>query len=205
MPKPARSDSFARDGRVTPVDRFGRWLSSRRAVRAFGASARGRAADVGCGYDAGVSRALFRDASSLTLIDLQVDSSLAREERVQILEGPLPAVLERVADGAFDAILCNNVIEHLDEPLATLVEINRTLAPNGVAVINVPSWRGKVALETAAFRFRVAPAAEMDDHRTYFDPRDLWPLLVKAGFQPSRISCRRHKFGLNTIARCTKA
>ena len=33
-------------------------------------------------------------------------------------------------------------------------------------------------------------------------PRDLWPMLVAAGFRPSAIRCRRHKFGLNTFAVC---
>ena len=44
----------------------------------------------------------------------------------------------------------------------------------------------------------------MDDHRTYYDPRDLWPLLVRAGFRPSELSVRRHKGGLNTIAAARK-
>jgi hypothetical protein len=42
----------------------------------------------------------------------------------------------------------------------------------------------------------------MDDHKRYYDPRDLWPLLVDAGFRPSAIRCRRHKFTLNTFAVC---
>ena len=42
----------------------------------------------------------------------------------------------------------------------------------------------------------------MDDHKTYYDPKDLWPLLVKAGFAPHAIACGRHKFGLNTLAVC---
>jgi hypothetical protein len=42
----------------------------------------------------------------------------------------------------------------------------------------------------------------MDDHKTYYDPRDLWPLLVGAGFMPHGIRCFRHKFALNTFAVC---
>ena len=36
----------------------------------------------------------------------------------------------------------------------------------------------------------------------YYDVRDLWPLLVAAGFRPSQIDCFSHKFGLNTFAVC---
>ena len=43
----------------------------------------------------------------------------------------------------------------------------------------------------------------MEDHKMYYDVRDLWPLLVQAGFTPSRIQCFSHKLGLNTFAACT--
>ena len=51
-------------------------------------------------------------------------------------------------------------------------------------------------------RLGVSPVEEMDDHKAYYNPRDLWPMLVRAGFRPSQIRCRRHKFGLNTYAIC---
>ena len=69
-------------------------------------------------------------------------------------------------------------------------------------LVNVPTWRGKRALEFAAFRLGVSPADEMNDHKRYYDPKDLWPLLVEAGFRPSDIRCHRHKLGLNTFAVC---
>ncbi len=70
--------------------------------------------------------------------------------------------------------------------------------------MNVPSWRGKKFLELSAFRLGLSPAVEMDDHKQYYDVRDLWPLLVRNGFRPSQIRCFRHKFGLNTFAVCSK-
>ena len=42
-----------------------------------------------------------------------------------------------------------------------------------------------------------AAAREMDDQKMYHDKRDL---LVRAGFRPSRIRLRYHKFGLNLFA-----
>jgi len=45
---------------------------------------------------------------------------------------------------------------------------------------------------------------EMDDHKMYYDPRDLWPLLVEAGFLPHAIRIFRHKVGLNTFAICRR-
>jgi hypothetical protein len=94
------------------------------------------------------------------------------------------------------------VLEHLSEPQRALEDLRRVLVPGGLALINVPSWRGKPLLELSAFRLGMSPAIEMDDHKRYYDPRDLWPMLVRAGFRPSGIVCRRHKLGLNTFAAC---
>jgi SAM-dependent methyltransferase len=94
------------------------------------------------------------------------------------------------------------VLEHLWEPQEALGHFHRILAPGGVAILNVPSWLGKPFLELAAFRLGVSPRDEMNDHKSYYDPKDLWPMLVRAGFRPSLIRCHRHKFGLNTSAIC---
>jgi SAM-dependent methyltransferase len=158
---------------------------------------------VGCGYDGALAIELFADASSVLLVDIAIDPELEREGR-RILRGVLPDVLDDVASESMDAIICNNVLEHLPDPDATARQLHRMLAPGGVCVVNVPSWRGKWFLELAAFRLGLAPKSEMDDHKAYYDPRDLWPLLVRAGFLPSDIKIGRHKGGLNTIARCRK-
>ena len=81
-------------------------------------------------------------------------------------------------------LLCLSVLEHLSDPQPALSAFRRLTAPGGVTLINVPSWRGKRFLETAAFRLGVSPAEEMDDHKAYYDPPDLWPMLVRAGFRP---------------------
>jgi len=111
--------------------------------------------------------------------------------------------MEQVEDASLDVVLCMSVIEHLWEPDLTLAHFRRVLRPGGVCAVNVPSWRGKRALEYSAFKLGTSPADEMDDHKMYYDPRDLWPLMVKAGFVPHAIKCFRHKFGLNTFAVAT--
>jgi SAM-dependent methyltransferase len=196
-----RTHSFGQDASPSFIDRAGRYLSTRRLARLLGPTEEKRCADIGCGFDAALGRALFADARQTLLVDVAVDPSLG-SDRTRILEGHLPDVLTSEPDGSIDSIICNNVIEHLWDPLTTLQHFHRLLTPGGVCVVNVPSWWGKVALEFAAFRLKVAPASEMNDHKTYYDPRELWPLLVQAGFSPQNIKIRRHKFRLNTVASC---
>jgi SAM-dependent methyltransferase len=121
---------------------------------------------------------------------------------VQAIEGGLPDALASLPSGSLDVVMIVSVLEHVTEPQRLLREARRLLAPGGVALVNVPSWRGKKYLELSAFRLRLSPASEMDDHKMYYDVRDLWPLLVAAGFRPSHIRCFTHKFGLNTFAVC---
>jgi len=97
-------------------------------------------------------------------------------------------------------ILLISVLEHLSEPLEALEHCRRLARPGAVILINVPTWLGKAFLEFSAFRLGTSPAAEMDDHKMYYAKRDLWPVLVRAGFRPSRIRLKYHKFGLNLFA-----
>jgi len=83
-----------------------------------------------------------------------------------------------------------------------LRELRRVAASGAVCLVNVPSWRGKRFLEFSAFRLGLSPAEEIRDHKTYYDPRDLLPLLAQAGFRPHEVECYKHKFGLNTFAAC---
>jgi SAM-dependent methyltransferase len=203
-PSETRTASYGESWKPTPVDRFGVWLSARKLRHAFLPIAGSRLLDLGAGYHATLSRGFAGEAASVTVVDLSLSDELKSDARFTCVEGRLPEAMVDLPTDGFDRVLFNNVLEHLVDREHALSEVHRVLAPGGVAFVNVPSWWGKMALETAAFRLGVAPAEEMDDHKIYFDPRDLWPTLVAAGFKPSRITCRRHKFGLNTFAICRK-
>jgi SAM-dependent methyltransferase len=147
-------------------------------------------------------RTVLDEVRSATLVDISLTDDLKSRPNVTAIEGKLPGVLQDLPDRSLDVILCMSVLEHLWEPGQALTHFRRLVRPGGVLAINVPSWRGKRALEFSAFRLGLSPATEMDDHKRYYDPRDLWPLLVTAGFVPHGIRCFRHKFGLNTFAVC---
>ncbi len=85
-----------------------------------------------------------------------------------------------------DVTLCLSVLEHLWDPETALRNLRRVTAPGGVVLVNVPTWQGKRALELSAFRFGLSPAEEIDDHKWYFDPRDLWLASRARGLQAER-------------------
>lgn len=187
------------------MDRFGVWLSLRQVRRHLGETAGKRLGDFGCGYDAMISRTLLDRFGSALVVDLSLTGEVKGLERVTAIEGELPDVLRDLPDASLDVVLCLSVLEHLWQPQETLVEMRRLLAPGGVCLINVPSWRGKFFLEFSAFRLGFSDREEMEDHKTYYDRRDLWPMLVRAGYLPSHVKVFKHKFGLNTFAVCRTA
>jgi SAM-dependent methyltransferase len=200
-----RVGSYEEHRAHTRVDRFGIWLSARALNRHVPSFAGKSVGDFGCGYEARFVRSVLDEVERAVLVDVALAPDLKANERITAIEGALPDAVRDLDDASLDVVLCISVLEHLWEPLETLVELRRIVAPGGVCLLNVPSWRGKRFLELSAFRLGLSPAEEMDDHKAYYDPRDLWPLLVRAGFLPHNIECRRHKFGLNTFAACRVA
>lgn len=179
------------------IDRLGIWLSTRRIRKLLESKNCSVVADVGCGYQAGLLPVLLAKANDVTLIDIAITPNLQEDSRVTVLNGYLPTVLSGVRDQSIDLVILNSVLEHLDEPVDTLKELRRILNSTGLLFVNVPSWIGKRALEFSAFRLGLSPRDEMEDHRRYYNNKQLWLEIREAGFLPSLIKVKRHKFGLN--------
>lgn len=192
---------YGADG-LSLVDRFGVFLSQRPIRSVVGGYDRPDVLDVGCGFEATQLRALAPLLHSGVGIDASVSNGAKATPGLRFLEGTAEGVLPTVESGSFDVVMMISVLEHLWEPLEALRLARGALRPGGSLVVNVPNWRGKEMLELAAFRLHLSPTAAdaLDDHKTYYNKSDLWPLLVKAGFKSSQIRMRTHKFGLNLFA-----
>ena len=194
-----RQESYGQHG-ASPVDRFGVWLSSRSIRRSIRNRQNLDALDLGCGYHSKLLRALRPKLKSGLGVDLQISPEAKAEPGFTYLESSIEQTLPSLQSSAFDLILMISVLEHLWNPQDALNHCRRMLKPGGVLLLNVPSWSGKLFLEFSAFKLGTSPALEMDDHKMYYDKRDLWPMLVQAGFKPSAIHLKYHKFGLNLFA-----
>jgi len=186
--------------KFSAVDRFGVWLSQRAIQKHLPKRDDLDVLELGCGLHAKNLVALQPRIRRGVGVDFKISDEAKRVERLEFVEGTIESAAGRFEPSSFDAILFISVLEHLWDPVAALVRCREWLRPGGVLFVNVPTWRGKFFLEYSAFRLGTSPKCEMDDHKMYYDKRDLWPLLVKAGFAPSRITMRYHKFGLNLFA-----
>jgi SAM-dependent methyltransferase len=197
-------ESFGIQG-TTFVDRLGVWLSQSAIRRAIKNRKNIDALELGCGYRATQLVALKDHLRKGVGVDFKIAPELHSAAGLQFHECEIEAALARLEKQSFDLILMISVLEHLKNAGQVLQEAHQLLRPKGVLLINVPTWRGKFFLEFSAFRLGLSPRVEMDDHKMYYDKRDLWPLLVQAGFKPSKITMRSHKLGLNLFSAAFRA
>jgi len=198
---PRQFGSYGEHDRATVRVAIRDWLVLGGLLRKGAPYAGKRVADIGCGYRAQSSRRSRKHASSAVLVDLSVADFLRSEEHVEVVEAALPQAMSKIPDRSIDVLMCSAVLEHLVEPLETVRHFPRVLSSDGVALISVPSWTAKRPLEFAAFRLGMS-SDEMNDHKMSYDPRDLWPLLIKAGFRPQDVQCKKHWLRVNTVAIC---
>jgi ubiquinone/menaquinone biosynthesis C-methylase UbiE len=187
-------------------ERFGIYLSAQMIQKHMPKSKKPYVLDVGCGYNAKFLNILLPQISKGVGIDFKVADACKLVPQLTFLEAPAEEALQKLTSESFEVVIMNNTLEHFWEPLEILKEAYRVLQPDGLLMVNVPNWRGKVTLEFVAFQLNKDPSDEMDDHKMYYDIPDLWPLLVKVGFLPSQIKMTYHKFGLSLFAiACKKA
>lgn len=186
------------------VDKFGVFLSLRAIWKHLPKRDNLEVLDLGCGYRARLLVALEKKLKKGVGVDFKICPELKNDPRLSFIESTIEQAVPKLEDESFDVILFISVMEHLWDPAEVLKQCRRLLKPSGILLVNVPTWRGKFFLELAAFNIGVSPKSEMDDHKMYYNKRDLWPLLVRAGFKPSQIALKYHKFGLNLLGAIRK-
>lgn len=93
-------------------------------------------------------------------------------------------------DGAWDAMLCSEVIEHVHDPDAFLSVIRRALAPDGVLVITTPNAAG---IDPSTDFGALLPLLSAGFHTMLFSAAALEGALRRAGFTEIRIGGTTHQ------------
>jgi SAM-dependent methyltransferase len=201
---PRAHESYGQHG-LTLADRLGVWLSHRAIRRHLPARTDLEVLELGCGYCATQLLALEPRLKRGIGVDFQIAPELQNRNRFTFYQGTIEQIIPKLEGETMDVVMLISVLEHLVEPQLVVQTAWRFLKPSGLLLINVPTWAGKRFLELSAFRLGLSPKIEIEDHKMYYGKRDLWPMLVRAGFKPSEIGLRYHKFGLNLFAAAKKA
>ncbi|MGB9618846.1 MAG: class I SAM-dependent methyltransferase, partial [Armatimonadota bacterium] len=136
----------------------------------------GRLLDIGCslGYFVEAANARGWKACGIDISEHAVQE--AGKLGLDVRAGTLEQV--RFPDASFDCVTMWDVLEHVPDPTAHMLEVRRVLAPDGLVVVGTPDL-GHPAFMLKRERWRHLKPAE---HIYYFRRSTLHRLLDKTGF-----------------------
>ena len=167
-----------------------------------------RVLDLGCGEGRHVHGFHMVDGINVVGVDIDEPSLAKAREGIEYLDGQNPdtsptgdtSFMQASAyelpfeDDCFDVVICSEVLEHLDNYPAAILEMRRVLKPGGKLGITVPhGWPERMC-------WRLAPPPggypfEPGGHIRIFDDTALKYELVNAGFTFQR---KHHAHGLHS-------
>lgn len=173
--------------------------------------------DVGCSTGKFGQALRARGGVAVTGVEPDpVAAAVARERLDAVVDGFFPDIDDKVVRlGGYDAIVFNDVLEHMVDPLVALNAAKRHLAPRGVIVASVPNVRHISALGPLLVRGRwdYTDIGILDrTHLRFFTRSSLIAFLVDGGWEVIEISginrCRHLEVGdtrlLRLLSRLTR-
>jgi len=158
--------------------------------------------DLGCGAGRHSFEALRRGGY---VVAADLDDGVLKDVRAMaeamVLEGEVPeaAALDVVAvdalrlpfaDGAFDAVIASEVLEHIHHDEAAMREMRRVLKRNGRLLASVPRWWPELICWALSRDYRSARGGHVRIYRS----TQLVRRLRRAGF---RVEARHHSHALH--------
>jgi 2-polyprenyl-6-hydroxyphenyl methylase / 3-demethylubiquinone-9 3-methyltransferase len=150
-----------------------------------------RVLDAGCGGGL-VAAGLAGAGATVVGVDQSPASLGVAGRHVPAGFTPLAGTLERLplADGAIDAVVAADVLEHVGDLPAVVAELARVLAPGGLLLfdtVNRTGWAWFVAIFGAERMVGLVPRGT-HDWRLFIRPGELDRLLREAGLAPVRVA-----------------
>ncbi|MCK4744832.1 class I SAM-dependent methyltransferase [Candidatus Parcubacteria bacterium] len=162
-------------------------------------------ADIGCGYEMSFlkwSNSEF-NIKNFIGIDLSINKNIAKKQGFDFRINNLNQKID-LPDNSADIITSLAVLEHLDNPLKNLKEIHRILKFNGRFILTTPSPASKPILEFLAYKLKLINAAEIKDHKAYYNKKAISRLLLSVGFKKVNIKISYFMSGFNICVVCSK-
>jgi SAM-dependent methyltransferase len=141
--------------------------------------ARGRLLDIGCDQAVALVEARKR-GWEVEGVELNTALAHAVTERTGITVHDQPIELLDLPPCSFDAIICNQVIEHVPDPKGAIAKIRELLRPGGVAFIGTPCFTAPIATLLLRDRWYALLPSE---HYWQFGPRTLRRLIERSGLR----------------------
>ena len=167
-------DDYVRNKHLT-VNLFNRRLDD---ILLYTDGQRGRLLDVGCATGVLLELARLRGWEVHGVDVSEYATGIARDYyNLDVVTGDLAEAA--YLDGYFDVVVMDDVIEHVADPAALVVEAHRVLKPGGLLTINTPNRAGiwHRLMGKRWFHYK------QTEHTYFFSPRVITRLLEERGFQ----------------------
>jgi ubiquinone/menaquinone biosynthesis C-methylase UbiE len=184
--QPNFADAYERSIVPAIFERYARDLVER--ARPIGAS--DRILDLGCGTGivARVLRERLGGAANVVGLDasaLMLEKARSIAPELDFREGNAMAL--PFADGSFDLVLCQQMLQFVPDRLAALREVGRVLSPGGRFIASTWRPRREQAFHDALGRVAERHLGESNDARWSLDGTALQKALAEAGFSDIRM------------------
>ncbi len=131
-----------------------------------------RVADIGCGWG-GLTETLSAWGSVVGVEPSEAARAEAKRRGVEVLAGEADAL--PLEDGSVDIVVSTDVLEHLDDDVAAVREIERVLVPDGIALVTVPAYPRLFSSHDVAL-----------EHRRRYTRRTIAEAIRAGGLEPER-------------------
>ncbi len=139
--------------------------------------------EIGCG--AGNFAANFPDAEYWGVEPVAKQAEVAASKSLKILNGCYGDVASQIPDKYFDLIVCNDVIEHMIDPVGFLQSVRHKLKPTGKLIASIPNIRHITVIYNLLFHglFDYEKSGLMDyTHLHFFTPKSFRKIAVNCGW-----------------------
>lgn len=151
--------------------------------------------DFGCGHRSFLLENYEDKIEKGVGIDYDVKNN--KKGKIEYIRGKFSGKLP-FKDKEFNKIFLLAVLEHIevDKVEKLFWEFKRILKDNGKIIITTPTPRSQFFLEFLAYRVRIISAAEIRDHKKYYDKNEIEKLAKKCGLRLSKY--KLFEFTLNS-------
>lgn len=143
--------------------------------------------DIGCGNGAFADIIKKDNNAEVWGVEFMEEYALEAKTKLdKVFVGPVEDFLDDLPDHYFDAIYCNDVLEHLVDPYMVLDKLKHKLSENGVVISSIPNIRFFKAFFMLFFNkeWKYQDHGVMDKtHMRFFTKKSIYRMYNDLGYK----------------------
>ncbi|EGL54717.1 putative methyltransferase [Methylophaga aminisulfidivorans MP] len=152
-----------------------------------------RVLEIGCGQGEYLALLNELDIDAYGIEFGEKSVSVCRQMQLNVEKAYIDSVDSKLSDGPFDAFVMLNFLEHLPDPVSTLLGIAENLKKDGIGLIEVPNF-DMILRESLFTEF-------ISDHLFYFTSDTFVSTLNLSGFDVLKCEETWHDYSLSAVVR----